>query len=104
MGAGNHTDCKDGFAKKGARNMNFRKSGKLMWTGGIVSAIIIMLGLFIKNDTASLVLVVLGVVIYLAAMIQAFVFYKCPHCGFRLRKAHTDVPKRCPDCNEVLPE
>jgi len=84
--------------------MNFRKSGKLMWTGGVISGILILTGLLIKSDTASVILVALGIVIYLTAMIQAFFFYKCPYCGFRLRKAHIDVPKRCPDCNEILPD
>lgn len=84
--------------------MNFRKSGKLMWTGGILSSIIIVLGFLIKNEVASITVIMTGFVVYLAATIQSYFFYKCPFCKGSLRKARADVPERCPHCFEVLPD
>ena len=84
--------------------MNFRKSGKLMWWGGIAGSILAVTGLLLKNETLSVILVVTGLLVYVAANVQSFFYYRCPHCGSSLRRAHIDVPRFCPECSEELPE
>ena len=84
--------------------MNFRKSRNLMWTGFAVGILLIAFGYGHENETVALALAVSGIIVTLAAVIQAFVFYICPHCGYSLMNVHGDVPEHCPKCGKSLKE
>ena len=37
-----------------------------------------------------------------AALIQAFIFYTCPYCGYSLMNVRGEVPEHCPKCGKEL--
>lgn len=68
---------------------HFRDSYFVFWLGVAVSVVTAFFSV-----TAAWV--VLG-----AAIIQLFLFYRCPHCGYGLYHV-TGVPYCCPKCGEDL--
>ena len=84
--------------------MNFRKSRNLMWIGFAVGILIMTLGLGHENEKIIGVFMVVGAVVFFAALIQAFIFYTCPHCGYSLMNVRGEVPKHCPECGKELKE
>lgn len=84
--------------------MNFRKSRNLMWTGFAVGILIMVLGLGFENEKAIGGFMVVGTIVFFAALIQAFVFYTCPHCGDSLMNVRGSVPEHCPKCGKKLIE
>lgn len=70
--------------------MNYRTSFDLLWIGLVSGGII---GCFFMS---------LGIVIILIAIMQAFVFYRCPHCKYSLLNVRGMRPNCCPDCGEDL--
>ena len=82
--------------------MNFRKSRTLMWVGLVIGIFIMALGIGIKNEYAINYFMIIGSVIFLVALIQAFVFYICPHCGYSLMNVRGEVPEHCPKCGKEL--
>ena len=59
--------------------MNFRKSRNLMWIGFAVGILIVALGLGYENEKMIGGFMVVGAIVFFAALIQAFIFYTCPH-------------------------
>ena len=55
--------------------MNFRKSRNLMWIGFAAGLLIMGAGIGTENEKATGVFVVVGMIIFIAALLQAFVFY-----------------------------
>lgn len=82
--------------------MDYRKSRNLMWIGFAVGILIIALGVCFENEKISLGFAIAGSVVFFAALIQAFVFYNCPHCGYSLMNVRGEIPKHCPKCGGEL--
>ena len=53
---------------------------------------------------AGAVLQITGTVLFFASLVQAFIFYKCPHCGYSLMNVRGEVPEHCPKCGKELKE
>lgn len=84
--------------------MNFRKSRKLMWTGFAIGLLIMTVGLGHESENIIRISMITGAIIFFAAMIQAFIFYTCPHCGYSLMNVRGPVPEHCPKCGAELKE
>ena len=80
--------------------MDFRKSRNLMWKGFILAIIIIMIGGAYENLMPYFTFI--GIIIFFASLIQAFIFYRCPKCGGSLMDVKGSVPDFCPKCGEKL--
>lgn len=78
--------------------MNFRKSRNLMWIGFAVGLLICS----ITMGTEQPIFLAIGMIVFMAALIQAFIFYTCPHCGYSLMNVRGDVPEHCPKCGKEL--
>ena len=77
--------------------MDYQKSYMLMWIGIIAGFVLMLVGgsLTIKW------LLVLGGAVFLAAILQTLLFFRCPHCG-GLWDTHGGVPHYCPHCGEYI--
>lgn len=84
--------------------MHFRKSRNLMWIGFAAGLLIMGAGIGTENEKVTGVFVVVGMIISIAALLQAFVFYACPHCGYALMNVRGAVPEHCPKCGKELKE
>ena len=77
--------------------MDYRKSYVLMWIG-VIAGFVLM---FIGGSTAIKWLLVTGGVVFLSAVLQTLLFFRCPHCG-----GHWDtrggIPHYCPECGELI--
>ena len=82
--------------------MDYRKSRNLMTTGFIVGILIMVIGVGIENEIPIEGFFISGTAIFLAAWLQAFVFYRCPHCGYLLLNVRGGIPGHCPECGEEL--
>ena len=82
--------------------MNFRKSRTLMWIGFAVGILIMALGLGHENEKLIGGFMIVGTVVFFAALIQAFIFYVCPYCGYSLMNVRGAVPEHCPKCGKEL--
>ena len=77
--------------------MDYRKSNMLLQAGGI--AALLLLGAACLTRVGWLAAV--GTAVDLAAIIQAWFFFRCPHCGgaWDIRGC---VPHYCPHCGEYI--
>lgn len=77
--------------------MDYQKSYVLMWVGIIAGFILAAVG----GALATKWLAAVGTVAGLAAIIQAWFFFRCPHCGgaWDIRGR---VPHYCPHCGEYI--
>lgn len=82
--------------------MDFRKSRNLMWIGFAVGVLIIAFGTGLKNEKATLGFAIAGTVVFALALAQAFIFYRCTHCGYSLMNVRGEVPRHCPKCGKSL--
>ena len=82
--------------------MNFRKSRNLMWIGFAVGLLIMAFGMGRENEKLTGLFMIVGMVVFVAALIQAFIFYTCPHCGYSLMNVRGPVPEHCPKCGKEL--
>ena len=82
--------------------MNFRKSRNLMWIGFAVGILIMALGLGYENEKVIGGFMIVGAIVFFAALIQAFIFYTCPYCGYSLMNVRGEVPEHCPKCGKEL--
>lgn len=73
-----------------------------MWIGFIVGILIMALGMTFE-DMIGVSMIVGGIILF-AALIQAFIFYVCPHCGYSLMNVRGSIPEYCPKCGEELKE
>ena len=84
--------------------MNFRKSRRLMWIGFLLGILIITFGSGLENEKTALGFAVAGWIIFMAAAVQSFIFYRCPHCGYSLTNVRGAIPEHCPKCGKNLSE
>lgn len=84
--------------------MSFKKSRKLMWTGFALSILVMAFGIGFENEKITLSFMVGGTVVFFLAIVQALVFYRCPHCGYSLMNVRGNVPNHCPSCGKELKE
>ena len=84
--------------------MNFRNSRNLMCIGFAVGIRIVALGLGYENEKMIGGFMVVGAIVFFAALIQAFISYTCPHCGYSLMNVRGAVPEHCPKCGKELKE
>ena len=77
--------------------MDYQKSYLLMWIGIIAGFVLMLVGgsLTIKW------LLVLGGAVFLAAILQTLLFFRCPCCG-QLWDTRGGVPHYCPHCGEYI--
>ena len=77
--------------------MNYKVSERAMVTSCAVGILIVMLG----NRRQSLMMSAVGAAVMVLGLLQAFVFYKCPHCKKRF-KIGSRRPSVCPYCGVKL--
>ena len=82
--------------------MNFKKSRVLMWTGYVAGILSMAAGTFFNNEKVTLGFMIAGTIIVAVALVQAIVFYVCPHCGYSLMNVRGGVPEHCPKCGRQL--
>ena len=82
--------------------MNFRISRKLMWIGFLAGILIMALGTSFEKEKIIGGFMIFGTVIFFVSLIQAFIFYICPHCGYSLMNVRGEIPKHCPKCGKEL--
>lgn len=78
--------------------MNFRKSRILMLTGFVVSIVVMLFGTRFENEKVIGVFLLVGTILFLASLLQALVFYRCPHCNYsflNVRGANFDYCLHC---------
>ena len=79
--------------------MDYRISERAMVTSCAVGILIVMLG----NRRQSLMMSAVGAAVMVLGILQALVFYKCPHCKKRF-KIGSRRPSVCPYCGAKLEE
>ena len=84
--------------------MNFRKSRTMMWTGFALGVLIMTIGIGCENEKATFGFIVSGTVIFALSLLQAFIFYICPHCKCSLMNLRGGIPKYCHKCGKELKE
>ena len=86
--------------------MNFRKSRNLMWTGFAIGILIMAIPLMLGFENKKIVggFFAVGTIVFFAALVQAFIFYICPHCGYSLMNVRGGIPSHCPKCGKELKE
>ena len=77
--------------------MDYRISERAMVTSCAVGILIVMLG----NRRQSLMMSAVGAAVMVLGILQALVFYKCPHCKKRF-KIGSRRPNVCPYCGAKL--
>lgn len=78
--------------------MSFRKSRMLMWIAFGAGLLLLAMAAGLSFGP----LVAAGAIVILAGMIQAAVFYRCPHCGASLLDVRGAIPEYCPRCGGRL--
>ena len=82
--------------------MKYKKSRELMWIGFGIGILIMILGTGFDDEGVTGGFVLTGTLIFFAALVQAFIFYVCPHCGYSLMNVRGKTPDYCPKCGEQL--
>ena len=77
--------------------MDYRESYRILNIGLAVGTALLLFA----SMTEVLWIGIVGIVVALAGMIQAFIFCKCPHCGARFN-LRAKLPKFCPECGKEL--
>lgn len=82
--------------------MNFKRSRDLMWTGFAVAILIMAIGTCFENEKVTLSFMIVGTIAFAISLIQAFIFYQCPHCKYSLMNVRGKIPNHCPKCGKAL--
>lgn len=77
--------------------MNYRLSERMMLSACAAGILIVMLG----NRRQSLSMSAVGAGLMVLGLLQALIFYKCPHCKKRF-KLGSRRPSVCPYCGAKL--
>ena len=77
--------------------MDYKVSERAMVTSCAVGILIVMLG----NRRQSLMMSAVGAAVMVLGILQALIFYKCPHCKKRF-KLGSRRPGVCPYCGAKL--
>ena len=75
-----------------------------MIVGFVVGILVMALGLISESERLLAVFMIAGSVIFFAALIQACIFYRCPHCNHSLMHVRGGIPDYCPNCGKELTE
>ena len=78
--------------------MHYRTSFYVKEIGLISGLVLVMIALAAQLE----VLAWLGVLIEIASVVQALVYYKCPYCKQRFGLRNRKVPNFCPECGHEL--
>ena len=78
--------------------MDFKKSRNLMWICFAIGILIIAFGF----GSESVGFAIMGTAVFFAGLVQAFIFYRCPYCGYSLMNVRGEVPDHCPKCGKSL--
>jgi len=83
--------------------LDYRKSYGLLTIGIWVGAAVVLLGLSLVTHSESVgaFIAIVGLLAMFAGIGQAFLFYKCPHCGGHI-KIRGKKPNHCPNCGGKL--
>ena len=73
-----------------------------MWVGFVIGILIALIGTSDGDVVTNPWIFGIGMVIFILSMLQAFIFYRCPHCSYSLMNVKGRVPKYCPKCGEVI--
>ncbi len=84
--------------------MNYRKSRNLMHIGFAVGILIMAFGISFENEKIIGGFMAFGAIVFFSALIQAFIFYTCPHCRCSLMNVRGGIPRHCPECGRALEE
>ena len=79
--------------------MDYRLSERMMLSACAAGILIVMLG----NRRQSLTMSAVGAGLMVLGLLQALIFYKCPHCKKRF-KLGSRRPSVCPYCGAKLEE
>ena len=79
--------------------MDYRLSDRMMVSACAAGILIVMLG----NRRQSLMMSAVGAAVMVLGILQALIFYKCPHCKKRF-KIGSRRPSVCPYCGAKLEE
>lgn len=77
--------------------MNYKKSYWLCFMGFILSIFIMLFGCGLEMYW----IVLIGLAVLGASIVQAAVFYRCPHCNNYLN-IRARRPKHCPECGREI--
>ena len=76
--------------------MDYFKSYVLLWVGAITGGALATVGVGLEIH----LLLGLGCVVLLAALLQTWLFFRCPNCG---RYWNTfGIPHYCPHCGDFI--
>lgn len=81
--------------------MNFKTSRTTMWVGIIIGIMVTLAGSR-GDEITNPWLFGIGMVIFILSLLQAFIFYRCPRCGYSLMNVKGSMPKYCPKCGEEI--
>lgn len=82
--------------------MNFKTSRTIMWSGLVIGILIALLGTDEGDVVTNPWIFGIGMFIFILSLLQAFVFYRCPHCRYSLMNVKGNIPKFCPKCGEEI--
>lgn len=82
--------------------MNFKKSRTIMWVGFLTGILIAVVGTNGGDEVTNPWLFGIGMVLFILSLLQAFIFYRCPHCNYSLMNVKGNVPGYCPKCGKEL--
>ena len=82
--------------------MDFKKSRMIMWVGFVIGILIALIGTSGGDVVTNHWIFGIGMVIFILSLLQAFVFYRCPNCGYSLMNVKGNIPKFCPKCGEEI--
>lgn len=77
--------------------MDYRKSYSILHLGELAAVLLVLCAI----SFGAPVLIVGGVVVAMAGILQAKKYYKCPHCGEGLSLVAV-MPRFCPHCGGKL--
>ena len=84
----------DGYGKIKMLSQYVRRESKRSLEALIVGFVLAIAVSFFSTKIAGAVLAV--------SLIQMFLFYRCPHCGYGLYNVCGIMPSCCPNCGEDL--
>lgn len=82
--------------------MNFKKSRTIMWVGFVIGIISMLMGTGSSDEITNPWIFGIGMLVFILSILQASIFYRCPHCNYSLMNVKGSVPKYCPKCGEEI--
>ncbi len=82
--------------------MDFKLSRNLMWIGFVIGIFIMVTGIGLGNEKLIGGFMIVGSILFFISLIQAVIFYRCPHCGNSLMDVRGGIPEYCHNCGKSL--